>query len=104
MAPRVETLYLFSVVSSAPIEHSAYFDLTSLQKSEDEDEYDFRNDCEERALSDRTEISLDSNLSTSRRLAIVLVLDCSSLPLKSDFSFLPLSCQFSVKDGPSNRR
>jgi hypothetical protein len=39
-----------------------------------EDSYDFRNDCEERALSDRTEISLGSNLSTSRRLAIVLVL------------------------------
>ena len=53
------------------------FDLTSLQnpdEAEIEYEYDFRNDCEERALSDRTEISLDSNLSTSHRLAIVLVL------------------------------
>jgi hypothetical protein len=47
-------------------------------ESKDEDEYeyeyDFRNDCEEGALSDRTEISLGPNLSTSRRLAIVLVL------------------------------
>jgi Alcohol dehydrogenase GroES-like domain len=39
--------------------------------------FDFRNDCEERALSDRTKISLSSQLSTSRRLPIVLVLDFS---------------------------
>ena len=31
---RHEVPYLVSVVSSAPIEHSAYFDLTSLQKCE----------------------------------------------------------------------
>ena len=44
-------------------------------KKSDEDEEDFRNECEERVSSDRTEISLFSkNLSTSRRLAIVLVL------------------------------
>jgi hypothetical protein len=50
----------------------------SSSKESDEDEleyeYDFRNDCEERVLSDRTKISLGSKLSTSRRLAIVLVL------------------------------
>ena len=75
--PGTSCLYPFSVVSSAPIEHSAYFDLAGLQKSEYEDElgyeYDVRNDREERALSDGMEISLGSNLSTSRRLAIVLV-------------------------------
>jgi hypothetical protein len=67
-------------VYPAPIEHSAYFDLTSLQESDEDElayeyEYDFRSDCEERALSDRTAVSLGTNLSTSRRPAIVLVLD-----------------------------
>src|SRR5271163_1952479 len=36
-------------------------------------EYDIRTDCEEKALLDRAEISLGSNLSIGRRLAIVLV-------------------------------
>src|SRR5271165_2723667 len=35
-------------------------------------EYDMRTDCEEKALLDRAEISLGSNLSIGRRLAIVL--------------------------------
>jgi hypothetical protein len=47
-------------------------------KNPDEEEleydydYDFGNDCQERGLSDQSEISLSSQLSASRRLRIVL--------------------------------
>jgi hypothetical protein len=51
---------------------------SEILKNPDEDEleyeYDFRSDCEDRALSDRREISLGSNRSNNRRLPIVLAI------------------------------